>query len=121
MSSCSVHELRKLITSVDGYMVHNEKTMNAEGFEYLKGQKKEVKVPQSTSTSGTTNTAQEHVMLGKRSANREPEGAPAQPDKKRREDNILSNYHVKLLCDLVKGIEELEEIVDCLKLSLQII
>ncbi|KAG6372930.1 hypothetical protein JVT61DRAFT_6964 [Boletus reticuloceps] len=158
MSSFSVHELHKLITSVDRYLVHNEKTMNTEGFEYLKmvhqmlqgvtvygisagddfqwveptpgaekehgwlqGQKKEVKVPQSTSTSGMTNTAQEHVTLGKRSANREPEGAPTRPDKKHREDNILSKYHTKLLRNLVKGIEKLEEIVDCLQLSLQII
>lgn len=61
------------------------------------------------------------MTLGKRNANREPEGGPARPDKKRREDNILANYHAKLLRDLVKGREELEEIVDCLKLSLQII
>ncbi|KAG6370280.1 hypothetical protein JVT61DRAFT_12231 [Boletus reticuloceps] len=158
MASFTVPELRKIITSVNEYLIHNEKTMSAEGIEYLKlvrqtlqgatqfgissgddfqwvestpGTEKEhewlqlkkkwVKGSQGTSSSTATNAVQERVTLGKRSANGEPEGTLTRPDKRRREDNVLSNYHAKLLRDLVKGREELEEIVDCLKLSLQII
>ncbi|KAG6379026.1 hypothetical protein JVT61DRAFT_11450 [Boletus reticuloceps] len=36
MSYFSVIELHKLITSVNKYLIHNEKMMNVEGIEYLK-------------------------------------------------------------------------------------